>query len=247
MSDVSGKMSIALAHINSLISAGRPGTRLPGEKELAQQIGVSRVTVREALDLLWSEGAVVRRWGAGTFIAQRTNAEDITSFNNYYVATRPIGSLPKQISDAGLVAELSHFRISGDRPDWMAIHFPEVAAIWRVERCFSINGTPGIFLSDVFPKVVGSTETSPADLANIDNDFPSFLRSAGIRVVKHEATVLAEAVSDYVGGILGMAPSSPVLAERQRAISDAGDVVACSDIVYRTDVFGQILIRTVAE
>ena len=47
----------------------RPGLRLPGEPALAAEQGVSRVTVRRALDRLAGEGLVRRRAGAGTFVA----------------------------------------------------------------------------------------------------------------------------------------------------------------------------------
>ncbi|WNF01198.1 GntR family transcriptional regulator [Streptomyces luomodiensis] len=46
-----------------------PGARLPGETDLAKQYGVSRMTVRQALDLLDSERFVVRRQGSGTFVS----------------------------------------------------------------------------------------------------------------------------------------------------------------------------------
>ena len=46
----------------------RPGDRLPGERELATQIGVSRPTVRMGLHALAAMGCVQSRHGAGTFI-----------------------------------------------------------------------------------------------------------------------------------------------------------------------------------
>jgi len=45
--------------------------RLPSEPELAQQYGVSRMTVRHAVDRLVAERMVVRRRGSGTFITER--------------------------------------------------------------------------------------------------------------------------------------------------------------------------------
>ncbi|QOG05357.1 GntR family transcriptional regulator [Aureimonas sp. OT7] len=47
----------------------RVGQALPSERELAQKAGVSRVTVRKALEGLVSEGVVEQRHGSGTFIA----------------------------------------------------------------------------------------------------------------------------------------------------------------------------------
>src|SRR6201995_957041 len=47
----------------------RPGLRLPSERTLAQQLGVSRVTVVRALTRLRLEGLVVTRHGSGTYVA----------------------------------------------------------------------------------------------------------------------------------------------------------------------------------
>ena len=44
---------------------------LPPERDLAEEFGVSRITVRKALDALVSEGLLNRRQGAGTFVAGR--------------------------------------------------------------------------------------------------------------------------------------------------------------------------------
>jgi GntR family transcriptional regulator len=48
-----------------------PNSRLPSEVELAEEFGVSRVTVREALAELEHKGLIVRRHGLGTFINSR--------------------------------------------------------------------------------------------------------------------------------------------------------------------------------
>lgn len=49
----------------------RPGTQIPTEHELAKQYGVSRTTVRRALDELALMGFVVRQQGSGTFVAEQ--------------------------------------------------------------------------------------------------------------------------------------------------------------------------------
>lgn len=58
------------------IAAGRhaPGERLPGEQGLAALYGVSRVTVRRALQDLQQAGLIDRRQGQGTFVARAASA-----------------------------------------------------------------------------------------------------------------------------------------------------------------------------
>lgn len=60
-----------MAQLVELVRHGRlrPGERLPSERELAEQLGVSRASVREALRALSLKGLVVSRPGTGTFVA----------------------------------------------------------------------------------------------------------------------------------------------------------------------------------
>jgi GntR family transcriptional repressor for pyruvate dehydrogenase complex len=59
-------------HVRREIQAGRlgPGARLPPERELAQQMGVSRPSLRSGLRTLQAMGIITARRGAGTFIVE---------------------------------------------------------------------------------------------------------------------------------------------------------------------------------
>ena len=61
---------IVVQHVRALIERGelRPGDRLPPERELAVQLGVSRPSVRAGLRSLAAIGVLQTRHGAGTFI-----------------------------------------------------------------------------------------------------------------------------------------------------------------------------------
>jgi GntR family transcriptional regulator len=48
-----------------------PGALLPTEEQLCQSYGVSRITVRKALESLTQQGAIIRRRGIGSFAAER--------------------------------------------------------------------------------------------------------------------------------------------------------------------------------
>ncbi len=52
----------------------RPGMRLPSESELAQQLGVGRGAVREAMKTLQALGVVIIQQGDGTYICDRPSA-----------------------------------------------------------------------------------------------------------------------------------------------------------------------------
>lgn len=66
--------------IAQLIDEGRfpPGTRLPGERELAKRLGVSRVTIREAEIALQAVGRLEIKTGSGVYVSERQPARGAT-------------------------------------------------------------------------------------------------------------------------------------------------------------------------
>ncbi len=59
----------------------KPGDRLPPERELAQQLNVSRASVREAMRLMDIQGLVIIRPGAGTYITEDTVEVIVQAFS----------------------------------------------------------------------------------------------------------------------------------------------------------------------
>src|SRR5579871_546231 len=61
-----------------------PGSQLPSESELSRELGVSRVTVREALRVLAQENLLVKAQGRGTFVAENARvAQPPRTFTGY--------------------------------------------------------------------------------------------------------------------------------------------------------------------
>jgi len=74
------------------------GARLPSETELSETYGVSRVTVRTAVQLLESQGIVTVRHGSGTYVANfgggqvRTGLQELVSITE---TIREMGLTPR--------------------------------------------------------------------------------------------------------------------------------------------------------
>ena len=66
--------------LRTLITAGEwaVGTRLPAERDLARQLGVSRPSVREALIAMEVEGWVEVRTGSGVYVLDRSNRSKVS-------------------------------------------------------------------------------------------------------------------------------------------------------------------------
>jgi GntR family transcriptional regulator len=72
------KQSETRDRVLDLIEQLGVGEAIPSERQLSANLGVSRLTVRAALDNLVREGYLVRRRGAGTFVSEPKIAQELT-------------------------------------------------------------------------------------------------------------------------------------------------------------------------
>lgn len=88
-----------------------PGAKLPSERELAQTYDVSRLTARQALQTLVSQGIVYVQQGRGTFVAQSTVRAQLSSFDSFSREMRRRGLEPSsRVLIQRLVQPSSHIR-----------------------------------------------------------------------------------------------------------------------------------------
>ncbi|MGI4846407.1 MAG: GntR family transcriptional regulator [Janthinobacterium lividum] len=67
---------------------------IPAERQLAQELGISRITVRKAIDALVEEGLLVRRAGAGNFINTRIE-KNFAKLSSFSEDMRARGRVPR--------------------------------------------------------------------------------------------------------------------------------------------------------
>jgi GntR family transcriptional regulator len=72
------KQSHARLQVLDLIQQLGVGTAIPSERQLSADLGVSRLTVRAALDELAREGYLVRRRGSGTYVQHPKISQELT-------------------------------------------------------------------------------------------------------------------------------------------------------------------------
>lgn len=104
-----GRMSgLIVEQIRSLIRDGRlaPGDRLPSERELAEQFGVSRVTVRDALRALEATGLVDIRVGANGGAFLRAPSSSVAGQGMVDMLLMSALS-PEEVAEARLMLELN--------------------------------------------------------------------------------------------------------------------------------------------
>lgn len=109
---------------NILAGTWSVGAKLPTEQQLAQQTGLSLTTIRRAFDELVNQGLVVRRRGAGSFVAERSAPARgerwrigvlIPSTQLYY--GRVLQGIEDHLSGVGASLQLATYNYQPDRED----------------------------------------------------------------------------------------------------------------------------------
>jgi GntR family transcriptional regulator len=116
-------------------SVYKPGGRLPSESELVREYGVSRITVRQALDELEAEGRVVRRHGKGTYVAEPRIEQELVRLTDFVEDMQQAGQNPSSRVLA-FVYEPAGPAIA------KALHIASGTEVVRVDRLRLAEGRP---------------------------------------------------------------------------------------------------------
>jgi DNA-binding GntR family transcriptional regulator len=123
----------------------RPGERLPPEQELSAQLGISRGTLRTALQRLEDSGEIVRRQGSGTYVGRAASTaldEGLEKLVSYRELARrrgiklELGEL--EVEERRLGPEMG--KLFGVDPDTGATH---------VTRVLVLDGEAGAWMRDI--------------------------------------------------------------------------------------------------
>src|SRR5215217_5196870 len=95
-------VDIAEEALRAWLATGRhrPGERLPPEQELSAQLGISRGTLRTALQRLEDTGEIIRRQGSGTYVGRAASTsldEGLEKLVSYSELARQRGVKLEQI------------------------------------------------------------------------------------------------------------------------------------------------------
>ena len=95
---------------------------LPAERQLAEDLGLSRGTVREALKLLEREGRIIKLHGKGSFLAAEKHSICINEMLSFSTAERNVGNTPgSKIIFFGIVraGDMLASRLNINKDDWI--------------------------------------------------------------------------------------------------------------------------------
>ena len=127
------------------LDGARAGTALPSERDLALHLGVSRVTVRQALKLLTAQGLLERRRGSGTFILPRRIEHPLGTLTSFSDDMRARGLTPG--------ARVLEFALAQATPqEAMTLNLGASSRVYRVRRLRTADGAPMAVESSVLPQ-----------------------------------------------------------------------------------------------
>ncbi|MER2057922.1 MAG: GntR family transcriptional regulator [Niallia sp.] len=121
--------------IKEIIKNLQPGDPISSEREFSEKYGISRMTVRQAINNLVAEGVLVRQRGKGTFVATPKVEQELSGLTSFSEDMRSRGLTPQtkildfktipcprgiasklQIEEGDTVYEFSRLRIADDIP-----------------------------------------------------------------------------------------------------------------------------------
>jgi DNA-binding FadR family transcriptional regulator len=114
------KVAAARTALHQRIKRGdfMPSGRFPPERELCEQLGISRSTLRAALDHLEAEGKIWRRVGSGTF-AGTSPPKELQGLLAISNATNPIELMELRLMIEPEIARLAALRATGSEIDYL--------------------------------------------------------------------------------------------------------------------------------
>ena len=217
-------------HLKDRILSGTlaPAARMPSEPDLAAEHGVSRVTIRGALERLAEEGLVERRPGSGTYVrAASRGGAIVADFSNVFTHLVEMG----RRTDVRLLS----FGYASPTPavaEGLGLEAGE--EVQRSVRVRIADGTPFSYLVTYVPKRIGISY-SEADLRS--TPLLELLERSGARVASAKQTVGATQAGPEIAAALGTETGAALLSITRIVKDEAGAGVEYLYGLYRPDLY----------
>ena len=199
------------------------GSALPPERDIAKDLGVSRITVRKALDALAEEGLVRRRHGAGTFVATRVEKSFsmLTSFSED-MASRGLSVRSDWLRKAVGAVTPDESMVLGLSPGSAVLRFHRIRYADDVPMALEYSSVPAQYL--------------PSEDAVSDSLY-SALEATGSRPVRALQRLRAVSFNEEQAELLGIEPGEPGLLIERRGFLEDGQAVEYTQSYYRGDSY----------
>ena len=213
------KQSEIRVRVLDLIEGLNMGDAIPSERQLSADLGVSRLTVRAALDDLVREGHLVRRRGAGTFVSEPQIAQELT-----------------------MTSFTEDMRRRGMTPRSKTLELRVVPAGAALGRIFHVSPSELIVvakrlrLADSETIHVREALVPGLTAKDLEQSFYELLRSRfGITIVSGLETIEATVTGEEESEELGVPLHSPAFQFERTTRAEDGSVIEFVRSIYRGD------------
>ncbi|MDO9377225.1 MAG: GntR family transcriptional regulator [Nocardioidaceae bacterium] len=201
------------------------GERIDNEISLAADLGLSRPTMRQAIQVLVDKGMLVRKRGVGTQVVHGkiNRSVELTSLHDDLVAA---GEEPR--TDVLVLDQRP-----ADDEVASALRIDVGETVWFLERLRRIRSGPLALMQNYLP--ASSLDLAAVDLAEVG--LYAAIRGAGIHMRVARQKIGARRADARESRLLEEPRNAPLLTMERTAYDDAGNAVELGRHVYRADSY----------
>lgn len=204
------------------------GTRLPSERELAKQLGVNRMTLRQALNMLELRGLLVRRQGDGTYV---TSPKIERPANDFFPFSQGMTRKGYQPGAQMMLFEYRPCDMAVAKQLGITLGDP----VYHGHRLRLINDEP-VMLEQFNLPAERFPHFEQWDIAN--RSIYALMESEyGVQISRARQTFEPVIATPYEATLLGVLVGAPLMLERRLTYDQDGIIVEYTKDLYRGDRF----------
>lgn len=199
---------------DSMKKSDSVGKKLPTEERLMKIFGVSRDTVRRALQALEQNGKILRARGKGTVVTSTTSQEQLTSIRSFTEQMRIENHIPiTKVVEVGEVK--ADFEFS------KRLNVPEGSELLRVTR---LRGNENYFPLSLFISYLTFRSNLTGD-ENFEGSLYELMREKGTVVVEGDAVIEGRLAKGKIARLLELEDGAPILYYERLGCNSNGEPV----------------------
>jgi GntR family transcriptional regulator len=205
----------------------QPGDQLPTEDELLARFGVSRITVRRAIQNLIQRGVVEIRRGRGTFVLAPKVSQELTKLTGFVEDMDTHGrAASARVVSQGIVAASA--RVAGH------LGISKGTRVMRIERVRLADSVPMSFDETYLPLEIGR-KIVRNDL-RVKPIFTLLEEKYGIPLAEAEYSLEAAAAAGHVAVALDVPEGAPIFRIERTSFTTEGTPIDYEVLSYRGDL-----------
>lgn len=208
-------------YLRDVISTAAQGDRLPSEAELCAQFNVSRMTARQAVQLVAAEGSIERRRGAGTFVRNQPVPRDLGSPLSFTGSMKARGMIASSET-----LEMGEVAPSDDEREALGLDYGET--VFVLERLRLADEKPMAIERVAMPRALAASLHEGFENGSLHDAF----RAVGRRPTEAHAEVSARRATKRERDLLGLSPSGIIISERRTIYDHQNEALERTETRY---------------